>query len=155
MATSIVWIRNDLRIHDNIALTEAVKDLEEGDDLLLLFHIHPDLIQDFDLQHDYFFQTVKAFHEANGPLHFIYGPEEKAFRSMFESVDDVKGIYFNEAETGFGKERDGRMKSVFEDEGIPLHTYIDHPLQILPNTTCTALRFPQWGHRATNHSYAL
>ncbi|WP_347862143.1 deoxyribodipyrimidine photo-lyase [Salimicrobium sp. PL1-032A] len=128
MATSIVWIRNDLRIRDNIALSEAVKELEEGDELLPLFHIHPDLIQNFDLQHDYFFQTVKVFHEESGPLHFIYGPEEEAFRSMFDTVDEVKGVYFNKAETGFGKARDERVMRVLEEEDIPARTYIDHPL---------------------------
>ncbi|SIS40868.1 cryptochrome/photolyase family protein [Salimicrobium flavidum] len=128
MTTSIVWIRNDLRLGDNIALKEAVNHLREEDELLLLFHIHPELVRDFDLQQDYFFQTVKVFNETSGPLHFIYGEEEEAFHSLFEVVTDAGDIYFNKAETGFGKKRDERVLALLEDKGIRVHTYIDHPL---------------------------
>ncbi|WP_102335428.1 cryptochrome/photolyase family protein [Salimicrobium jeotgali] len=128
MSTSVVWIRNDLRLNDNIALAEAVKNLGEEDELLLLFHIHPELIREFDLQEDYFFQTVRKFHESSGPLRFIFGEEEEAFRSFFDTVTDAEDIYFNKAETGFGKERDERVLPVFEKRGIRTHTYIDHPL---------------------------
>ncbi|MFC7319431.1 cryptochrome/photolyase family protein [Halobacillus campisalis] len=130
MGKRIVWFRRDLRLNDQTALSRAVQDSGEGDELLFIFHIHPKLIEEFTVRHDYFFQTVDALvkdcEAYKAPIHFLYGKEEEAFSQLINNAGEISGVYFNYDEVGFGKQRDDHMIEWFHEQGIPVYSSIDH-----------------------------
>ncbi|GGF21330.1 deoxyribodipyrimidine photo-lyase [Halobacillus andaensis] len=130
MGTKVVWFRRDLRLNDHTALSRAVQDAGEDDQLLFIFHIHPKLIEEFTVRHDYFFQTVHSLDEASdqlgAPLHFLYGDVDTAFKQLFNQMEDIDSIYFNYDEVGFGKERDDYMINWFKEQDITVYSAIDH-----------------------------
>ncbi|MCA0971098.1 DNA photolyase family protein [Halobacillus litoralis] len=126
MTTRAVWFRRDLRLNDHTALSKAIEDSKKGDELLLLFHIHPDLNKSFHATHDYFFQTLNHLVEhSKVPFHFIEGSLEEAFDDLFEKVD-VDYVYFNQDESGFGKQRDDAFLEYMDDKEAEACAYIDH-----------------------------
>ncbi|WP_079477878.1 cryptochrome/photolyase family protein [Halobacillus salinus] len=126
MTTRAVWFRRDLRLNDHTALAKAIKDSGQDDDILLLFHIHPDLNKSFHATHDYFFQTLQKLVEGTkAPFHFIEGNMKEAFDDLFKNVD-VDYVYFNIDESGFGKKRDDAFLDYMEDKQAGVCSFMDH-----------------------------
>ncbi|MFB4213031.1 deoxyribodipyrimidine photo-lyase [Shouchella sp. JSM 1781072] len=133
MAVHIVWFRRDLRLSDHQALAKAIENADQaGDTILGVFHIHPALTDSFTVRHDYFYETLKAFVDHTNRIKFqvvfLYGELEESFDQLLSSIDNVKGIYFNKDETGFGKTRDDAFESWAEQASIQTYSFIDHHL---------------------------
>ncbi|WP_173918501.1 deoxyribodipyrimidine photo-lyase [Halobacillus sp. Marseille-Q1614] len=130
MGTKVVWFRRDLRLNDHTALVHALENLQEQDELLLLFHIHPKLIEEFTIRHDYFFQTLKALtkecEKLKAPVHFLYGEIEEAFAELLQNLPNIEAVYFNFDETGFGKDRDHHITEWLHRQEIAVHSFTDH-----------------------------
>ncbi|RWZ58903.1 deoxyribodipyrimidine photo-lyase [Halobacillus fulvus] len=131
MTKHVVWFRRDLRLNDHTALAKAIEETKKDDELLLLFHIHPDLNKDFTVRHDYFFQTLRSFvedaEELGAYVHFIEGDTEESFKGLIEEYG-MERLYFNLDETGFGYERDQNVTQYLEDQGVEVYRFIDHHL---------------------------
>ncbi|MBA2175186.1 deoxyribodipyrimidine photo-lyase [Halobacillus locisalis] len=129
MTTRVVWFRRDLRLNDHTALAQAINDSDNDDQLLLLFHIHPDLNKEFNATHDYFFQTLQSLvtdaQEKNIPIHFIEGTVTDAFTELLNHRN-VDAIYFNKDESGFGKQRDDEFMEEVKDKDVEVCSFIDH-----------------------------
>ncbi|MCP3027494.1 deoxyribodipyrimidine photo-lyase [Halobacillus sp. A5] len=130
MGTKIVWFRRDLRLNDHTALSQAVQDAGEGDRILFIFHIHPELVEEFTIRHDYFFQTVQHLEQKceniGAPVHFLYGEVDTAFKQLINQILTIDAVYFNYDEVGFGRERDDYMTNWFKDHAITVYSFIDH-----------------------------
>ncbi len=130
MAVTVVWFRKDLRLQDQTALAQAVQDAEADDHILLIYHIHPDLIDTFTVRHDYYFQTLQSFvsdcERLEAPVHFLYGELEQAFQQLINNESSIKGFYFNYDESGFGKKRDDQLVNWLHDKGINVYKSLDH-----------------------------
>ncbi|UOQ45268.1 DNA photolyase family protein [Halobacillus salinarum] len=129
MGTKVVWFRKDLRLNDHTALAKAIDNAGDNDSLLLIYQIHPALIENFTPRHDYYFQTLCSFvescEELGTPLHFLYGEPEEAFNDLLKT-EEVEEVYFNYDETGFGKRRDDLIIQWMENRGIGVFPAIDH-----------------------------
>ncbi|MCE7791658.1 DNA photolyase family protein [Salipaludibacillus sp. CUR1] len=106
-----VWLRNDFRINDNLAIQKAVEAAaSDGGQIVMFFHLHPEFLQDIDLQYDYFFQTLRKFRNdcrSEGiKVELIKGPVQEAFHTLVSSYPELKAVFCLEDYTPFGRTRD-------------------------------------------------
>lgn len=125
-----MWFRRDLRLEDNVALSQAVT---EADELLLLFHVNPaQFINGTSKNEAAFFKTVHHFQNevaaAGGKLHIVYGELEESFRRLKKELPAWTDIYLNYDETGYGLERDRMIAPLLKELGVQAHAYHDHYL---------------------------
>lgn len=125
-----MWFRRDLRIEDNIALSEA---LSNSDSLLLLFHVNPEQFVKGESKNEAaFFQRVKRFKReielAGGKIHFLYGDLKKSLQKLKERSPEWSSIYLNYDETGYGLKRDQMIAPLFKELDIKVHAFHDHYL---------------------------
>ncbi|MDN6731769.1 MAG: D-serine ammonia-lyase, partial [Atopostipes suicloacalis] len=126
----VMWFRRDLRIEDNIALSEA---LSNSDSLLLLFHVNPEQFVKGESKNEAaFFQRVKRFKReielAGGKIHFLYGDLKKSLQKLKERSPEWSSIYLNYDETGYGLKRDQMIAPLFKELDIKVHAFHDHYL---------------------------
>ncbi|MEC0281780.1 cryptochrome/photolyase family protein [Terribacillus saccharophilus] len=130
MATFAVWFRKDLRLHDHTALKQAIDQATEDDRILLLFHVNPDLNDSFSPRYDYYYHTLKQFVDTcvqkEFPVHFIAGKTESAWNQLIDTCNDLKRVYFNYDEVGFGQERDDQVIRYLKKKDIDVCTFLDH-----------------------------
>ena len=132
MKTAAVWFRRDLRLQDHTALSEAVKWAEEHNGkLFLFFQLNPAFLEKpADFRHHYFFQTLKAFmdncRDHKIAFHLMYGETEEIMEMVIEKVPEINLFLFNEDETGYGKERDDKVKRVLKENEVDYWTFQDH-----------------------------
>ncbi|UTR13949.1 DNA photolyase family protein [Salipaludibacillus sp. LMS25] len=118
-----VWLRNDLRFHDNQAIYQALRTARETDgSVVLFFHLHPAFTRSIDLHHNYFFQSVKHFQERCDKLGLhipiFFGDHHEAFTKLTEAYDTLKAVFYQKDYTRFGKERDKEITSFLHNKGI-------------------------------------
>lgn len=130
MANSVVWIRNDLRFHDNIALIEAVNDIKEKDKLIFIFYLDPKLLKIGTNSHDYFFSSLNNFYkrclEKDLDIYFMHGDLLDSFEKLLKEFKDIEKIYFNIDESGYGKIRDQKISNFLKERKIEVLSYHDH-----------------------------
>ncbi|MGP4076426.1 cryptochrome/photolyase family protein [Halobacillus sp. K22] len=129
MTTRAIWFRRDLRLNDHTAINKALEHAGDEDEILLFFHIHPGMNQEFTARHDYFFQTLKAFtdnaEEKGLAIHFIEGKTSEAFTELVEK-HNVEAVYYNRDESGFGLKRDNEVNDYLKDSDVHVFSYVDH-----------------------------
>lgn len=129
--TSVMWFRRDLRLEDNTAFFNAMKN---SNDLVCIFHINPEQLEDKStLNQSVFFKSVQHLQQelANYqiPLNILYGNIHDSFRELKNKLLKVDGIYFNFDENGFGRTRDQEMAQFLKQElNFDVHPYSDHYL---------------------------
>ncbi|WP_146624285.1 cryptochrome/photolyase family protein [Enterococcus florum] len=126
--TSIMWFRRDLRLEDNTALSHALKDSEK---LLLLFQVNPEQFLTESLNQQAFFASLTAFQQnvnRNAHLQILYGNPQESFQKIKDTLTDWDRVYFNQDERGFGNTRDREIEKFFKEQGIVVHSYMDHHL---------------------------
>lgn len=132
MSKTIMWFRKDLRLDDNTALSKMIEDSEATDELICLFQLNPLQFIENSYNHDAFFQSLGTFYEHaktnNIGLHFVYGDVEENFTALKKTYPDWNKIYFNKDERGFGRERDQKMITFFENHQIQVHSFQDSHL---------------------------
>lgn len=88
MQISIVWIRNDLRFHDNTALIQAINDTQENDRLIFAFYLDPKQFKIGSNSHDYFFSSLNSFYknclEKGINIYFLYGDILYCFNKLLK-----------------------------------------------------------------------
>lgn len=106
MNISLVWIRNDLRLEDNTALIEAIKDATPEDKIGMVFCIDPKQLKTGSYCHDYFFTALHTFYrnclEKELVIHFLYGDTQDCFSKLIKEFPDIQKIYFNIDDSGYG-----------------------------------------------------
>ena len=130
--TVIVWFRRDFRLNDNTALEKAISYCEENDATWVgLFQLDPHFTKNINLHHDYFFQTVAQFqercNEENVPFQIVYGDPIHVFEKVTDALN-VKAVFFNEDEAGYGASRDKEVCGWLKEKEIEIHTYQDYYL---------------------------
>ncbi|PID82483.1 MAG: deoxyribodipyrimidine photolyase [Clostridiales bacterium] len=130
MDKNILWIRNDLRIKNNTALVKAVEDsLSNERELSIIFHMNPDQFKTGSYSHDYFFSALNKFYtyllSIDVDIFFLYGDIEKSFNNFFDNFSDIKSIFINESERGYGGYRDTIVRNIAKKKGINFITLFD------------------------------
>lgn len=135
----IVWHRRDLRIHDNTALLNAIKD---ADDVVPLFILDDDILlrrDDFSPSCvNFMLESLQGLAESykrhGGQLVLRRGKVPDVLKAVVRETG-ARGIYFNEDYETFAKERDGQVKTTFEKMGLEVKAFTDQvcfkPGQIL------------------------
>lgn len=122
MNISLVWIRNDLRLEDNTALIEALKNIQNNEKILMLFHLNPKQIKSGTYSHDYFFSALNTFYkncvEKELDLYFVYGDLQDCFCKLLKEFGIIHKVYYNMDDSGYGELRDGEIKEFFRNHGI-------------------------------------
>ena len=131
MPLSAIWIRNDLRLHDNTAFISAVEECRKNK-LLMIFHIDQKQIKEGTNSHDYFFSALDTFYKEclkkQLDIYFLYGETEEAFKKLIKDFPEIKRIYFNYDETGYGMERDDKIIRLLKEAQINVSVYYDSHL---------------------------
>ncbi len=130
MAISVVWIRNDLRFYDNIALIEAINHIKEDDRLILAFYLDPKQFKIGTNSHDYFFSALNSFYKSSLKkgidIYFMYGELLYCFDRLLREFGNIERIYFNMDESGYGKTRDQELSNFLKESNVEVLAYHDH-----------------------------
>ncbi|MEC6747836.1 deoxyribodipyrimidine photo-lyase [Marinilactibacillus sp. XAAS-LB27] len=126
---SVMWFRRDLRLEDNIALSQA---FEKSEKLILLFQVNPEQFLEDSMNHAAFFTSVlhlkKEIEKQGMYLQILHGDIEESFQKLKKDVPNWTDVYFNQDEKGYGKQRDDLMRTFFKENDISVHSYMDHYL---------------------------
>ncbi|MGX7265236.1 cryptochrome/photolyase family protein [Enterococcus crotali] len=132
MSKTFMWFRKDLRLDDNTAFNKMIEESKETDELICLFQLNPAQFLKESYNHDAFFYSLKTFFEhaeKNGiSIHFLYGDVEESFTELKQVYPEWHAIYFNKDERGFGRQRDQKMVTFFQNNEIQVHSYQDSHL---------------------------
>lgn len=129
----IVWFRRDFRLEDHTALHRAIEYCEENDARWVgLFQLDPRFTQTIDSHHDYFFQTAKQFQDRcldmKYPFQVVFGDAVDVFQKVKDALPDVRAVFYNRDDVGYGANRDAEVNDFLEREGIEVHSYQDYYL---------------------------
>ncbi len=133
ISKNILWLRNDLRFDDNTALLSAVNHcINSGEKLTIIFHINTEQLKLGVYSNDYFFSALSVFYkkikDMGSDILFLYGSPTDAFRDFVYKYKNVKRVFFNASERGYGLKRDREVYSVLKSSGIEVHRIMDKHL---------------------------
>nr|WP_239644698.1 deoxyribodipyrimidine photo-lyase [Enterococcus crotali] len=130
MSKTFMWFRKDLRLDDNTAFNKMIEESKETDELICLFQLNPAQFLKESYNHDAFFYSLKTFFEhAEWYLHsFPIWRCRRSFTELKQVYPEWHAIYFNKDERGFGRQRDQKMVTFFQNNEIQVHSYQDSHL---------------------------
>jgi deoxyribodipyrimidine photo-lyase len=122
---AVVWLRRDLRLHDNAAFYHA---LRENTKVLPLFIFDTEILEDLDDPKD---ARVHFIHEslailkaqleqAGTTLLVLHGNPAELFKKL-----DAKAVYTNHDYEPYAIKRDKTVNSILSKKGIPFNSYKD------------------------------
>jgi deoxyribodipyrimidine photo-lyase len=129
---SIIWLRRDLRLHDNAALYHALK---SGRPVLPLFIFDREILDKLDDRHD---RRVTFIHQQvdriQGELTKMgsgmvvrYGKPVDVWNQLLREYD-IEGVYANRDYEVYGKERDTQIAGLLGEHGIGFDLFKDHTI---------------------------
>ncbi|AQG80248.1 cryptochrome/photolyase family protein [Spirosoma montaniterrae] len=129
---SVVWLRRDLRLHDNAALYHALK---SGRPVLVLFIFDRLILDILEDRRDRRVEFIhKHIHQLNDELTRLgsgmiarYGRPIDVVKQLTEEYT-VADVYTNYDYEVYAKERDAVVKAMLAERGIGFHTSKDHTL---------------------------
>ena len=115
----IYWLREDFRIHDNLALTEAAKD---NKNLILVYFSNyldkqPGSAQEVWLNNS-FLEIKKKYHEIYGLNIQCYDGDPIQYLEELHKKFGVSEIYINEVFDPRARKKDDKIKKYFTDQII-------------------------------------
>jgi deoxyribodipyrimidine photo-lyase len=166
--TNLLWIKNDLRLEDNTALIKAIDDsVKYEEKLLIVFLIDPDQLKPGQMSHDYFFKSLDYFYrklkKIGLDIYFMYGDFIEAFKRLIKDFPDIRRVYYNSDETGYGYFRDNQVYKIFRNASIDCFGFMDKHLHqakeiLTSNNTNYKVFTPyylKWKDRAKNLELTL
>lgn len=107
MATAILWLRRDLRLHDLPALGAAH---EAGSDILPVFVLDPVLLGDSSVRTNVLFGALRALNESyDGAVVLRTGKPEEVIAQLVAEVS-ANSVHITLETTPFGRRRDERVR---------------------------------------------
>lgn len=128
MKISIFWFRRDLRLEDNTALHHA---LISGLPVLTVFIFDQNILQELpakDPRISFIYNTLQSIHNVlskrGSSLLCLNGNPLTIWIELISKYE-IAGLYFNRDYEPYALERDSKVKSLMEENGINVHTYKD------------------------------
>lgn len=126
---TLVWLRRDLRLHDNTAISKA---LENHKNVVPLFIFDKDILGDLENKKD---KRVNFIHntivhlqqkliENSSSLISLYDKPLNAFKQLSEKYN-IEAVYSNEDYEPYSLNRDKEIKTYLEHKEIPFHQFKD------------------------------
>lgn len=126
---SIVWLRRDLRLRDNVALARAC---ESSDEVVLAFVVDPELLSSGRMSAaivQCFFGAAAALRaelrERGSELAVLFGDPAEVLVRYARSIE-ARGLWYNEDYEPFARERDAKVSAALEIEGVSVRACLDH-----------------------------
>ncbi|HVA29610.1 MAG TPA: deoxyribodipyrimidine photo-lyase [Candidatus Baltobacteraceae bacterium] len=128
-ARSIVWLRRDLRLSDNVALASAA---ERSREVIVAFNLDPELLSNGRVGAP----LVQAFFEALGALReslrkrgsdlaLLEGRFDEQLLGLVRQTG-ASAVFFNEDYEPAAIARDARVTAALRNAGIDVHAFLDH-----------------------------
>ncbi|QSF13813.1 deoxyribodipyrimidine photo-lyase [Mycoplasma sp. Mirounga ES2805-ORL] len=130
---NILWIRNDLRLRDNKSLHNCILDsISSNEKIMIVFIIDPYLIKVNSFSNDYFFIALNYFKNNLSKkginIYFMYGEPLNQFEILVNKYPDIKKVYFNLSERGYGLKRDNQIIKFLKNKNIKIRPSYDKHL---------------------------
>jgi deoxyribodipyrimidine photo-lyase len=128
---SILWMRRDLRLHDQAALYHALS--QSPVPVIILFIFDKNILEDLQDRDDkritFIHQTLQGIKEElqklGSDLLIKHGKPLEIWRELIETYA-INAVYFNRDYEPYAKERDASVASLLLDKGIDVFTFKDH-----------------------------
>jgi deoxyribodipyrimidine photo-lyase len=127
--TSIVWLRRDLRLSDNVALERAARASER---IVCAFVLDPELLRGGRIGAPIvccFFDALavlrEKLRERGSDLALLEGDPVRELRSLAKRVN-ARALAFNVDHEPGAIERDARVTDAFEADGLAVASFVDH-----------------------------
>lgn len=131
MGKTIMWFRKDFRLADNRAFQALIQQVNPAE-IICIFQLNPVQFLTGTFNHDSFFLSLQTFYtqikKQGIPLHFIAGDCEQSFMQLKQVFPEWDQIFFNQDESGFGKQRDQVMLRFFKQHKIQVYAFQDSHL---------------------------
>lgn len=129
---SIVWLRRDLRLHDNAALYHALKSAPPVIPLFIFDRIILERLEDrtdrrVEFIHRHVNQLRTQLAQIGVPLLVRYGSPIEVWQRLLEEYP-VAEVFTNHDYEVYAKERDSMIRNLLHEQGIPFHTYKDQAI---------------------------
>lgn len=129
---SLFIFRRDLRLQDNTALLEALKNSKE---VLCCFIFSKKQIEENSFRSDNALEFMLKsldeldlrLNEKNSRLHFFYGDEKEIIKKIHKNIN-IEAIYSNKDYTVFARNRDEELSTLCDKLSIDFHQYHDYLL---------------------------
>ncbi len=120
--TTLVWLRQDLRISDNPALFAAA----EAGKILPVFILDDANAQDFKIggaSKFWLHRSLQSLNESfGGKLNFYVGDAQKILLEII-SKNQVEAVYWNRCYEPFRIKQDGAIKSILKEKNIEVKSF--------------------------------
>jgi len=128
MKVSFFWFRRDLRLHDNIGLSEA---LESGTPVIPVFIFDEAILNELpknDARVQFIHQQLAEMHarleKEESSMIIRKGKPVEVWKSLFSEFD-IEAVYTNGDYEPYALERDEKVRELCEKEGATLHIFKD------------------------------
>ncbi len=126
---AIVWLRRDLRLSDNTALAEALRDAKN---VSLIFIFDPEILGKLptnDRRLTFIWQSLMDLQNQLKPFQagvtLFHGRPEEVFIELYKT-QKFQALYFNHDYEPFAMERDSKIKSQAQSFSIHAESFKDH-----------------------------
>ena len=126
--TTIFWFRRDLRLEDNTALFQALK---ENQDVIPLFIFDTNILEELprdDARVTFIYEQLEELNQQlNKKGSGILVKKGKPLHIWQQLLDefDVKAVYFNKDYEPYATKRDKKVKKLLEENKIGVHAFKD------------------------------
>lgn len=126
---SIFWFRRDLRLFDNAGLYHALRSVFPVVPVFIFdTNILNELENKADKRVDFIHRQLELMQaklvSQNSTMHVLNSTPDEAFRKLV-SLYDIQAVYTNHDYEPYAKERDNRIASYLQEQGISFHSYKD------------------------------
>ena len=129
---AIFIFRRDLRIEDNTALFEAMKDFSVSP----VFIFSPEQIKDNPYKSNNAVQFMvnslrelsRAIEESGGQLRFFYGEPLNVITSLLEQKNKYSALFINRDYSPYSTDRDSKIEKLCQKNDITFKSFNDHLL---------------------------
>ena len=125
-----MWMRRDLRLHDNTALHYALKESENVIPLFIFDRHILDKLEDRDdarvtFIHDTLNGLREELQDMGSDIAVHFGYPEEVWKEVLDH-HQPEAVFVNRDYETYAKDRDQKIKALAEERGLAWHDYKDH-----------------------------
>jgi deoxyribodipyrimidine photo-lyase len=127
---TLVWLRRDLRLHDNAALYHALKNNKNVQPIFIFDKAILDKLEDKeDARVSFIHQTLNQLQQQlltlGSALQVLYGNATEVWQQILQT-QTVAAVYTNTDYENYAQQRDAAIAQLLSKQNIPLYTFKDH-----------------------------
>lgn len=126
---SVFWFRRDLRLHDNVGFSEALK---SSLSVLPVFIFDTEILEKLPENdarvtfiHENLQEMRKELLQKNSSLAIYYGKPLDIFQNLLEKYE-IQQVFTNRDYEPYFRQRDSEIENLFTSKNVQFRTYKDH-----------------------------